>query len=222
METSQRQEQTTDSDLLLSKEETEARDYIANQTELLRILYLAKIRQVASEGFENGFSINVMEAPEIAEGAEPQLREKNILTGEEEWRLEWKAKPYRKQTLTTKDYSDFVQYRYKWLDVSNNPAEQARAEDMENRLYEFGAKKFLEMSHSDYLHADKEQVRIAVDACVQISAWNGNFATKKQFEDFMSKRGELSEFKGSSTLVSDTIAAADVMIQQQQRGDEAL
>lgn len=179
----------------LTPQEREARQYIKKTDDMLGVLYMKRVREAAFDGFENGFKINIMRPREVEEGTMPPLRRKNILTGEEEWDMDWQPRPFHKQTLTTKDYNDFVQYRYKWLNEKNF-GDQSKAEDMEFRLFEFGAMKFLGMNHDDYVHADKEQVRVAVDACTQITAWNGQYLTGKEYqEQTQQQRGKKPEVK---------------------------
>lgn len=171
----------------MSPQEKEAREYIKRQDDILGVLYLKKVREVALEGFRHGFQIKIRQHHTNDNGTKRKT-EKNILTGEEEevyiFRSkdkEWKSFPWYKQSLTTKDHNDFIQYRYKWL-REKTFGDQALAEDMENRLYEFGAKKFFGMDHDVYEAADKEELRLAIDACTQITAWNGQFLTKKDFD----------------------------------------
>lgn len=86
----------------------------------------------------------------------------------------WRKQPFRYQgQMTTQEYNQFATFRGKMLKETDTE----KAEDMATRLYEYGAMKFLDMSHDTYLRAEKDEVRMAVDACLHISSWNGHITT---------------------------------------------
>lgn len=141
---------------------------------------------MAEDGAKNGFWIHVKRKVDTGDlYFNPITQEKEVLQPNTLWQ---KERFYYQGQLTTEEYNQFGTFRGKMLKEQDTE----KAEDMATRLYEYGAMKFLDMDHDTYRRAKKDEVRMAVDACLHISSWNGQIGDEK-IDEKMKGGGEEEE-----------------------------
>jgi len=163
----------------LSDEEKQAYLKIKKRSGQLSAAYQNAVQELAIGGEVAGFEIRFVVGnsgeyyTSPISGKDEQITRANNIE---------KKRFYRQKYITTEEYTNFSVYAGK----ANAETDVATMEDMTNRLYEYGAKKFLDMDHDLYISAMFDEVKMAVDACLHIMRWNGHIGVT-------SDRQELAE-----------------------------
>lgn len=101
----------------------------------------------------------------------------NPLSGEEMEEFkegEYETKIYHFHKIAA---NDWALYRTKLAELQNETAkpldkvDNSKIADLNNRIYEYLAIKYLGMHHDEYIRAEWDDVRLAVDACNSITEW---------------------------------------------------
>jgi hypothetical protein len=84
------------------------------------------------------------------------------------------TKTYYFHKITANDWNLYNAKRAELNNETAKPvgeADNAKIADLNNRIYEYLAIKYLGMKHDEYLRAEWDDVRLAVDACNHITDW---------------------------------------------------
>lgn len=87
---------------------------------------------------------------------------------------EHEIKTYHFHKITAADWGLCSQKKGELNNEASKPIDKqdnTKIADLNNRIYEFLAIKFLGMKHDEYVRAEWDDVRLAIDACNHITEW---------------------------------------------------
>jgi hypothetical protein len=99
---------------------------------------------------------------------------------------EYETKSYKFRKIATSDWNLYTLKRAELQNESAKPiteSDQNKIADLNNRIYEYLALKYLGVPHNDYIRAEWDDIKLAVEACNMITE-NANvefeFKSKKK------------------------------------------
>jgi len=87
---------------------------------------------------------------------------------------EYDEEPYYFHKVSANDWNTYMTKRAELSNETAKPLpeqDQNKIADLNARIYEFLALKYLGMKHDDYIRAEWDDIRLAVDACNHVTEW---------------------------------------------------
>lgn len=84
------------------------------------------------------------------------------------------TKTYHFHKITASDWNLYMMKRAELNNETSkslDKVDNSKIADLNNRIYEYLAIKYLGMNHDDYMRAEWDDVRLAVDACNHMTEW---------------------------------------------------